>query len=68
MRTIVISDATRQLLEADALCRCMSGGRQLRDSSWEIEIDDALAFALDQLACDPDEAVRLVCTQQMGHA
>ena len=40
-----------------------SVGRRLRDLSWEVEVDDDLAFALDRVSCDPDQAIQFLCSQ-----
>lgn len=63
MRVIVISDVTRALLDERVVGKAFSVGRRLRDLSWEVEVDDELAFALDQVACDPDTAIRFLCSQ-----
>jgi len=63
MRVIVISDLTRALLDERVIGKAFSVGRRLRDLSWEVEVDDDLAFALDQVSCDPDTAVRFLCAQ-----
>ena len=68
MRTIVISAVSKALLDAhSSSCACY-GGRQLADTSWEIEVDEEVAFALDRIAGDPDEAIRMLCTTGVGHA
>jgi len=63
MRVIVISDVTRALLDERVIGKAFSVGRRLRDLSWEVEVDDDLAFALDQVSCDPDVAIRFLCSQ-----
>jgi hypothetical protein len=67
MRTIVISAVSKVLLDARAT-HGLCGGRQLSDTSWEIEVDDEVAFRLDQISGDPDEAIRMLCATGVGHA
>ena len=63
VRTIIISDTTRALLDDRVVGKAFSVGRRLRDLSWEVEVDDDLAFALDHVSCDPDRAIQFLCSQ-----
>ena len=63
MRTIVISDLTHALLDERVIGKAFSVGRRLRDLSWEVEVDDDLAFALDHVSCDPDQAIQFLCSR-----
>lgn len=62
MRTLVISNASRSLLDGHIVGRAVAVQRQLADKSWEVEVDDDMAFALDQLSFDPDVAFSMICT------
>ena len=61
MRTLVISNASRSLLDGHIVGRAVAVQRQLADKSWEVLVDDDMAFALDCLSGDPDHALALVC-------
>jgi len=60
MRTIVISDRSRLILEGAIAGCAFKLERQLADKSWEATVDDDLAFALDVLSVDPDKAINLI--------
>lgn len=61
MRTLVVSDRSRTLLEGSIVGRAVGFGRQLADRSWEVSVDDDMGFALDCLSGDPDRAIEMVC-------
>lgn len=61
MRTLVISNASRSLLDGHIVGRAVAVQRQLADKSWEVLVDDDLAFGIDCLSGDPDVAFRLLC-------
>jgi hypothetical protein len=68
MRTIVISNMSHALLEAGSPAGALLGALQLSDSSWEIDLDEDLALALDRLSGDPDRAIQMLCSPGAGHA
>ena len=61
MRTLVISNASRSLLNGSIIHRAVAVRRQLADGSWEVLVDDDMGFALDCLSGDVDRAIKLVC-------
>jgi hypothetical protein len=68
MRTIIISNASHDLLVAHSMTGRLLGGRQLADTSWEIDIDEDVAFAMDRISGDPDRAISMLCSAGVGHA
>ena len=61
MRTLVISNASRSLLDGHIVGQAVAVQRQLADKSWEVLVDDDFAFGIDCLSDDPDVAFRLLC-------
>lgn len=57
----MISNASRSLLDGHIVGRSVAVQRQLADKSWEVLVDDDLAFGIDCLSGDSDVAFRLLC-------
>lgn len=61
MRTIVISNMSRTLLDGHIVGRAVKIERQLADTSWEASVDDDMGHAIDCLCGDPDKAFQMLC-------
>jgi len=61
MRTIVISNLSRGLLDGHIVGRAVKIERQLADKSWEASVDDDMGYAIDRLCGDPDKAIQMLC-------
>lgn len=60
MRTLVISQCSRALLDGHVVGKAFGPFRQLADSSWEVLVDDDMGYAIDRLCGDPDLAIRMI--------
>lgn len=67
MHTLIISRASRDLL-IDAGCTLRNGGFTWVGCGWEIAVSDDVYGVLMRLSENPDEAIKLACTQQFGSA
>lgn len=70
MTTIIISAASRALLEAAVRpgARMLPARRELPDGRFEIEVDEDVHAALLLVDPDPDAAIRVMFTTGVGHA
>lgn len=70
MKVIRISAATRELLAAHALPgKSLAEGVLAPDGDgFVVALEDDVFARLEQLSDDPDEAIRLACTHQLGRA
>ena len=68
MNKIVIMEATFNLLWAHSGTDGILEHKDLPDGRIEIEVDSEVLERLRKLDSDPEKAIRMLCTKQMGHA
>ncbi len=68
-RSIAVSQATIDLLAAHVTPGKVLGvGLRLPDGRWAIDVDDEVFAQLSAIDPDPETAIRMACTRQMGRA
>jgi len=62
MIRMVLSDASwRAVLCGRISHHAFGNWKRLRDGSWQVDVEENLAFCMDQISGDPDRAIALVC-------